>query len=112
MSTIEIRATSCENRICANAKTKAQISCAVTAQLISAFVFATQIVHYIQSFKLLAIFCDCIAWFVSDLVGNPNCWFSHAQAHILKTKLFLLAVRLFSVVLLVCLFVCLFVCLS
>ena len=22
------------------------------------------------------------AWFVSDLVGNPNCWFSHAQSHI------------------------------
>ena len=34
----------------------------------------------IQSFKLLAKFCDCTAWFVSDLVGNPNCWFSHAQA--------------------------------
>ena len=32
------------------AKTKAQISCAVTAQLISAFVFATQIV---QSFFFL-----------------------------------------------------------
>ena len=32
-----------ENRVFAYAKTKAQISCAVTAQLISAFVFATQI---------------------------------------------------------------------
>ena len=29
------------------------------------------------------LLCDCTAWFVSDLVGNPNCWFSHAQAHIL-----------------------------
>ena len=28
-----------------------------------------------QSFKLLALCCDCTAWFVSDLVGNPNCWF-------------------------------------
>ena len=36
---------------------------------------------YIQSFRLLALFCNCTAWFVSDLVGNPNCWFSHAQAH-------------------------------
>ena len=27
--------------------------------------------------------CDCTAWFVSDLVGNTNCLFSHAQAHIL-----------------------------
>ena len=33
-----------ENQIFAYAKTKPQISCAVTAQLISAFVFATQIV--------------------------------------------------------------------
>ena len=22
-----------------------------------------------------------VAWFLSDMVGNPNCWFSHAQAH-------------------------------
>ena len=35
---------------------------------------------YIQSFKLLTLFCDCTAWFVSDLVGNPNCLSSHAQA--------------------------------
>ena len=35
-----------------------------------------------KRFKLLAFFCDCTAWFVSDLVENPNCWFSHAQAHI------------------------------
>ena len=36
-----------ENRIFANAKTKAQISRAVTAQLISAFVFATRIVQFL-----------------------------------------------------------------
>ena len=34
-----IRAASLENLLFANAKTKAKISCAVTAQLISAFVF-------------------------------------------------------------------------
>ena len=34
-----------ENQIFAYAKTKAQISCAVTAQLISTFVFATRIVQ-------------------------------------------------------------------
>ena len=34
-----------------------------------------------QNFKILAFFCDCTAWFVSDLARNPNCWFSHAQAH-------------------------------
>ena len=35
----------------------------------------------IRNFNLLAIFCECTARFVSDLVGNPNCWFSHAPAH-------------------------------
>ena len=30
--------------------------------------------------KFQALFCDCTAWFVSDLVIIPNCWFSHAQA--------------------------------
>ena len=38
-------ATSLKKRIFAYAKTKAQISCAVTAQFISAFVFATWIVQ-------------------------------------------------------------------
>ena len=36
----------------------------------------------IHKFKILGFFCDCTGRFVSDLVGNPNCWFSHAQAHI------------------------------
>ena len=34
----------------------------------------------LQSFKLLALFCDCTARFVSDLVGT--CCFSQAQAYI------------------------------
>ena len=42
---IFIRATLCENRIFANAKTKTQISFAVTTKLISAFVFAIRIVQ-------------------------------------------------------------------
>ena len=29
----------------------------------------------------ISCFCDCTARFVSDLAGNPNYWFSHAQAH-------------------------------
>ena len=40
-------AASQENRIFAYAKTKAQISFAVTAKLISAFVFAIGIVHFL-----------------------------------------------------------------
>ena len=43
---IWIWAASWENRIFAYAKTKAQISFAVTAKLISAFVFATRIVYF------------------------------------------------------------------
>ena len=45
-----------------------------SAKLISAFVFATRIVHfsstYIQNFKILAFFDDCTCRFVSDLVGT------------------------------------------
>ena len=73
-----------ENRIFAYAKTKPQISCAVTAQLISAFVFATWIVQSLYflnpNFKPLAIFCDFPARFVWDLVGNPEDRFSDVAA--------------------------------
>ena len=41
------KAASQENRIFVYAKTKAQVSCAVTAQLISAFVFASRIVNFL-----------------------------------------------------------------
>ena len=34
----------------------------------------------------LAIFCACIARFVSDLVENPNCWFSHAKAQMVNVN--------------------------
>ena len=36
----------------------------------------------IRSFKPLAIFCGCTAWFVSDLVGKPEDRFSRDVAHI------------------------------
>ena len=35
----------------------------------------------LRSNKLLACFCDCPGWFVSDLVGTQSCCFSHAKAH-------------------------------
>ena len=44
---IIIRAAAQENQQFAYAKTNAQISFAVTAKLISAFIFATQIVQYL-----------------------------------------------------------------
>ena len=64
-----------------------QISFAVTAKLISAFVFATRIVQslyflYIRNFKPLAILCGCTARFVSNLVGNPEDRFSHNEAQL------------------------------
>ena len=55
-------------------KTKAQISCADSTILL---------LSYIQNFKLLAIFCSCTDWFVSDLVGNPIDCFSCIMAHIM-----------------------------
>ena len=59
---------------------------AVTAKLISAFVFATQIVQslyfLIRNFKPPAILCGCTVWFVWDLIGNPEDRFSHNEAHI------------------------------
>ena len=55
-------------RIFAHAKTKTQISCAATAQLFSDFVLLGQFLN----FKLLAICCNCIGRYVSDLVGNPE----------------------------------------
>ena len=72
--------------VLAYAKTKTQISCAVTAQLISAFIFAAQKYYssfiHIENFKLLPIFCDYTGRFVSDLVGNPKDQFSRFAAHI------------------------------
>ena len=67
-------------------KTKAQISFAVNAKLISAFDFATRIVGIpllskseISSLKASA----CIDRFVSDLVENPEDRFSHGTAQII-----------------------------
>ena len=37
-------------------------------------------------FKPLSIFCGCTARFVSELVGSPEDWFSHNEAHILLLK--------------------------
>ena len=105
----------------AYAKTKTQISCAVTAP-ISAFIFATRIVQYILFFNptfqpscLFSVisafifatrivqsilffnptfqpsclfFRDCTGRFVSDLVGDTNCWFSQMNAQMLNWMLY------------------------
>ena len=64
-------------------KQKAQISFAVTAKLITAFVFATWIVLFLYflnpNFQPLCIFCACTAQFVSDLFKNHNVGFLLTQ---------------------------------
>ena len=71
-------------RVFAYAKTKAQISCAVTAKLISAFVFATRIVQPLFCLNpASSFFCDCTDRFVSDMVGNPENRFSRVAAHLI-----------------------------
>ena len=75
-----------ENQQLAYVKTKAQISCAVTAQLISAFVFTTRIAQFLFFLNLkfpLARFCDYTGQFVLDQVRNLNHWLSLAKAHLL-----------------------------
>ena len=68
------------------AKTKAQISCAATAQLISALVFATQIVQFLFFLNLKFQVSNHLlySWtgrFVWDLVGSPEDRFSRDGAH-------------------------------
>ena len=47
------------------------------------FRYTDSTVFYLNpDFKPLAIFCGCTARFVSDLVGNPEDWFSQNEAHI------------------------------
>ena len=85
MKSIE-RAAAQENQQFAYAKTKAQISFAVIAKLISAFVFATRIVQFLSflnlkfpaSSHLLCLYRPvCVR---PGQVRNPNCWFPHAKA--------------------------------
>ena len=69
---------------------KGKIGCAVTAHLISVFVFATQIVQFLffLNTKFLAI-CSCTGRSVSDLIVNPEDRFYRIVAHILVNKFIL-----------------------
>ena len=64
----------------AYAKTKAQISFSVTAQLISVFAFATRIVYFL--FYLYPKFqgSSLLLWLYTDLFGNPEDRFSRVAA--------------------------------
>ena len=69
----------------ANAKSKTQISCAVTAQLISAFVFAIWIVQSLYYLNPKFQASDHLLWLYSPVcVGpgrKPEDRFSHNVAH-------------------------------
>ena len=68
------------------ANTKMQISFAVTAKLISAFVFATQIVLFLYYINPIFQVSSLLLWLYSLVcVGpgrKPECWFSHDAAHL------------------------------
>ena len=71
--------------ICEN---KAADQLSVTAHLISVFVFASALIAqslYFMNFKPLAVFCDCTARFVSDLVENLVCLGRLISISFLKT---------------------------
>ena len=73
----------------AYAKTTAQIGCAVTAQLISTFVFASQIVQslYFKNLKFQAAsHLLCLYSLVCGTKSETPKRFSHNAAHIIKTK--------------------------
>ena len=74
----------------AYAKTKVQISFAVTAKLISAFVFASRIVQFLFYLNLKfqassSFLCLCRPVCVRP-VRKPHCWFSHEAAHLLANE--------------------------
>ena len=83
---------SCQTRkpTSAYAKTKMQISFAVTAKLISAFVFYTRIVQflYFQNPKFPALrHLLCLYSLVCvRSVRKSHCWFSHVKAQICTCK--------------------------
>ena len=84
-STFNIRAASWENQQSAYAKTKTQISFAVTAKLIRAFVFATRIVQFLfylnPKFQASSSFLCLYRPVCVGPVRKPHCWFSHEEAH-------------------------------
>ena len=69
--------------VLAYAKTKAQISFAITGKLNSAFVFATRIVQSLYFLNPKFQASSCTAWLVLDLVENPEDRFSHNKDQII-----------------------------
>ena len=79
-----------KNQQFAYAKTKRQISFAVTAKLISAFVFATRLVRFLFFLNpKFPVSSHLLCLYSLVCVGpgrNLNCWFSQAQAHVMISE--------------------------
>ena len=71
-------------------KTKTQISFAVTAKLICAFVFTTRTVQFLYflnpKFPVSSLLCLYSMVCVRP-VRKPHCWFSHVKAHLNESNL-------------------------
>ena len=78
----KIWAASWENQRFAYVKTKMQISFAITAKLISPFVFTTRIVQYLYYLNTKFQASSHLQWLNSLACENPHCWFSHNAAQI------------------------------
>ena len=84
-------AASWENQHSAYAKTKAQISFAVTAKLISTFVFATRIVQFLPyltpKFQASSLLLKLNRSVCVKPVRKPHRWFSHEAAQMKRDDL-------------------------
>ena len=87
-----------ENQQSAYAETKTQISFAVTAKLISAFVFATRIVQILlyltpkfQASSHLLLLCSPVC---VRPVRKPHCWFSHEVAQMSSRAMVFMMIRI------------------
>ena len=76
-----MRAPVSENQQYDYAKPKAQISYEVNAQLISTVVFVTRILQFLSYLNPKFKHNPASVAVQSGLVRNPDCWFSHAEAH-------------------------------
>ena len=83
-------AASWENKQSAYAKTKTQISFAVTAKLISVFVFATRIVQFLfflnPKFQASSSFLCLYRLVCVGPVRKAHCWLSHETAQFVSLK--------------------------
>ena len=70
----------------AKAKTKTQISFAVTTKLLNTFVFATWKIQFLFFLNPKFQAFSCLLCFYSPVcvrpVRKPHCWFSHEVAHL------------------------------